>query len=193
VEFPNIAKFSPHLNGMLRRSGVREVDWIDRAFAFSMDNGGWLELDFDREPGVSFNPRPARIGLILLNDAKVTDGVALTAGVLATAHADLELIRETLPELPPSIAELAILAQAEPEQLEAMEDEAAGTIAATLHLDRARHRHLVRDPEKLLQWEEFLHITDRYTALAERVCPRVAILLTAWYRRANPGAPKSRE
>ncbi len=178
---------------MLRRSSARDIQWIDSAFAFSMDNGGWLELDFDREPGVSFNPRPARVGLILLNDAKITDGAVLTAGVLATAHADLENMRGALPELPASIRELAILAHSEPELLEEMKDKAAGTVAVTLHLDRARHRHLVRDPEKLLQWRDFIDLTDRYTSLAERVCPQLAVLLGAWHRRATAGSASSAE
>lgn len=158
---------------------------LDHAFAFALEHGAWLEIDFEREPGVPYNPRPARIALILINDAKTKDLAALTAGVLATAHADLSLLREKLPEVPSTALELAILSLAEPELLIEQIAPHAGIVACALHLDRARHRHLVRDPEKLLLWRSFIEMTERYIALADRVSPELSVLLGAWMKRAT--------
>ncbi len=191
MHLPNIAAHSPHLAGALKQAAVPMPEMLDAAFAFSLEHGGWLEIDFERDENASFNPRPARVALILLRDAHIKDSEVLTAAMLATAHADLTHFRSTLTAIPARVCELAVLAQAEPEMLEAKGVPNAGKIAAALHLDRARHRHLARDPEKLLRWEQFIELTEQFTALADRVCPELAVFLSAWHRRATTGVSKS--
>lgn len=191
MELPNISRHSPNLAGALRRAEVKDAQMLDQAFGFALEHGGLTELDFEREEDVSFNPRPARVALILLRDAHIKESEVLTAAMLATAHADLTHFRSTLTAIPGRVCELAILAQAEPEILEEKASASAGKIAAALHLDRARHRHLARDPEKLLRWEEFIQLTEQFAALADRVSPELAVLLSAWHRRATVGASKS--
>jgi len=191
LELPNISKYSPHLAGVLKRAGMTQLMGLDEAFAFALEHGAWMELDFEREEGVPYNPRPARVALILINDAKTKDLSALTAGVLATAHPDLNLLREKLSVLPSAVTELAILALSEPELLIEQRAPHAGIVACALHLDRARHRHLVRDPEKLLQWKSFVETTERYQALADKVSPELGLLLAAWLRRARESEKRS--
>jgi len=68
-------KESPHLRNVLSRKFTQIPLELDQAFNIAKDLGGNQELDFKREEGVSFNPRSARIVLILLegNEAVETE------------------------------------------------------------------------------------------------------------------------
>lgn len=59
-------KESPHLRNVLSRKFTQIPLELDHAFSLAKEFGGNEELDFIREEGVSFNPRSARIVLILL-------------------------------------------------------------------------------------------------------------------------------
>ena len=104
-----IASYSPHLLGALERlPSPVNLPLLDEAFGWAMQVGGEKELDFTRDPEVSFNPRPARIPLILIKDASRFGTDLLAASILSTAPGSL---LRTAPS-PAQIIQLACKAQA---------------------------------------------------------------------------------
>ena len=71
---------------------------LDLAFRFAMDRGGALEPDYTRPEGQSYNPRPARIGVILINDSGEKAVEVLLAGLIASAETGEEKIDAILSE-----------------------------------------------------------------------------------------------
>lgn len=175
---------SPHLASALK-TAAPESDFalLDAAFNFSIQHGGRAELDFVREIGVSYNPRPARIGLILLKIAGITKSTVLAGGILATAH---DSIAEAVELLPKDVVKLARDSQLPTAVLfgkhldgQAKDEPAfAAIIAVALHLDRARHIHM--GPAEASVWRNFLDETVQYVTLARWCSPPIAILLEAW-------------
>ena len=135
---------------------------VDAAFDFSIQHGGRTELDFFREPGVSYNPRPARVGLILLKVAGIKDSAILAAAMLATVPEMLAEARELFSE---EVYGPAISAQLPPVELfgihlderQRAEIGYAGSISVALWLDRARHLHLSSPVVAI--WRNFLEQT----------------------------------
>jgi len=82
-----MALSSPKLKGVVSRL-FSDSDFKDllSVYAEAMSNGGSKELDFAREAGVSFNPRPARVALIQLNEAEVLDLDTLKTNILHSSH-----------------------------------------------------------------------------------------------------------
>lgn len=82
-----LRKYSATLDGLLRRSfDAATVEKLSNIFLSCMKQGGAEELDFTREPEVSYNPRPARVVHILINDLKVSDAEIVAAGMQACAQ-----------------------------------------------------------------------------------------------------------
>lgn len=181
-ELKSIGCNSPHLAVVLGRLAPR---WptLEAAFEYAIARGGREECDFVREPDVSFNPRAARIPLILINDAQCREERVLAAATLATAAPDTSLEGVFDDEL---IA-LATLSHRPPQALLSSQPEgAASLIASALHLDRARHYHLAPGVSAE-RWEEFLALTEDHIQLAERCSRPLHILLSAWCERARRG------
>ena len=59
-----------------------ETALLEVYFELSITLGGRLEQDFTREPESSYNPRPARVAQILLEDCSINDPLALAASFL---------------------------------------------------------------------------------------------------------------
>ena len=55
------------------------------AYEIACRNGALSEWPVKREPGASYNPRPARLMYLLLHEAKERDGVVIAAAPLACA------------------------------------------------------------------------------------------------------------
>ena len=65
----SLAKSSPALFGLLRRSfPATAIALAEECFALSLQLGGLEDSAVFRAEGVSFNPKPARLALILLNE-----------------------------------------------------------------------------------------------------------------------------
>ncbi len=88
-----IRKHSPNLAGVVERLfDAKDLETIEVAFIKAIEQGGLEELDFTRESGVSYNPRPARIALILLNDAHIRDVEVITDAISGTCSTPLATI-----------------------------------------------------------------------------------------------------
>jgi len=184
---------SPHLAGVLHRLKQQkphlDIDSLDEVFDYAIRNGGLEELDFCRDPEVSFNPRPARIALILVQDAGVSSTEVIAAGILASVWPSdngAEELRESI-ALP--VAELSRESHCNPleliERSSKNEVNFASIIATSLWLDRARHFHLSEKKNQALDAKEFLEQTESYIKLAESCSERLHTLLSSWFQRVE--------
>lgn len=177
----NIHKDSPHLDGLLNRlmkkGSLKHRDYqlIDRAFAISMQHSGKEEIDFIREDGVSFNPRPARAALILIKDAKETSAVSIAAIVIASVY-------ETTEDLEFDSAVLDLVKESLKDTTK-IQSKSAALIACSLWLDRARHLHQIAEENREKVWPSFLEMHKNYLELANKHSSSLHILLDAWERR----------
>ncbi len=125
---------SSHLYGAIARAcGESALPVVAEAFSFAIAKGGESEIGFDREIGVSFNPRPGRVGLILLNDCFVRDSQIVAAGLLATATKPEEFVAGVS-------RDLAIEARIPMDGVSRLSP-AARAVRVALTLDFGRHLH----------------------------------------------------
>ena len=189
-----IVSYSGHLATALRlKLGSTYPDILETAFGLAVMHGGLKELDFIRVEGSSYNPRPARIGLILLGDTGITDSTTLAAGFLAASEYP-QRFSEPTNEIPANIHQLCQLSVAAPQVLlgEHNDNTAAISIALSLHLDRARHRHQASEPSILSQNTAFLKTTEEYLELARSSGNPLERLLRHWYERFGSKILESR-
>lgn len=172
-----IRDLSPHLAGELDRRGL-SCPTLDAAFDFAIQHGGLDEVDFVREEGVSYNPRPARIALILLKDVQTDSFLTLAGGMLAAVPAALHLA-------PRSCTDAAALAHRSALPPTELAGEPAAAIACAVFLDRARHLHQAASDRRRQIGETMLDQCKDYIRLAEHAAPGIAVLLTHWERRVR--------
>ncbi len=178
----SIEKYSPRLRGSLQRK-VPSVDLklIEDCFALAINNGGLLELDYKREEGMSFNPRPARIACILIEDAGARSTNAIAAGIVSTVWYSLSAKEQDA--LPDSLRRTAELSAADCpsklEQLEKAEQHEVRLIQLCSYLDRARHLHLADTNV----WRSVYDECEAYSELAKQHCAPLHTLLTSWQGR----------
>jgi hypothetical protein len=207
-----LKKLSPHLNGVLNRSfdeAGRQT--IETCFNYSVSKSGTQELDFVREEGVSFNPRQARIGLLLINEADglVADDIA--AGILASSieAGTVNLESHTIAsgngqsraidrfflraeDVEKFIGEAA--SASIPKELcniikrlkdikDDCSDPALTGILAALWIDRARHLHQSADSKRVEYIEDFRLTTELVLQLAQPFHNRLYLLLATWFER----------
>jgi len=187
-------KGSQSLSGAVTRSVPKPAHSILlQAYNFALENGGWTELDFTREDGVSYNPRPARIALILINDASTTDADILAAAMISEVFCAPEenLIENSIPqtfsqEIKRLVEGVVQIRRAKDNQ-NADYDRPAMLIHLASWLDRARHLHQATTPQstdsKLDFWQQFLSDTDQLIPIAVTVSEPLANLLVAWRAR----------
>lgn len=92
-------------DGSTRYAGCAEfIDLI--ADIFSTSELGFDELDYTRPSGMSFNPRPARVALILLEEINISDLKIITAAMIfeslyskSTDSISLELAKKNFADL----------------------------------------------------------------------------------------------
>lgn len=177
----NIAKNSPHLDGkllrLIKKGLLSSSDYrlIDDAFCISMQHGGKEEIDFIRDPEVSFNPRPARAALILINDARETSAISIAAIILASLSTSTQNLKFDNRVL--SLVEESLM------DVNEIESKSAALIACSLWLDRARHLHQISEENRNETWPKFLEMHKSYLELAEKYSESLHILLLAWEQR----------
>lgn len=122
------------LLGRLSAVGVHPAYEI--AYALSCANGGLDEGPIKRSAGASFNPRPARICQILLQECQERDFDTLSAGLLISSTA-----REPFPA---PLQKAAIILSAARNFFCSRDSVAAPAerVALALHLDTLRHLHM---------------------------------------------------
>lgn len=177
-----IKKFSPNLHLTIERIlSLDEVALLDNAFSLAISHEGLKEIDFQREEGVSYNPRPARVALILINNAKVTDNKIIATSFLANIEAAVlkNLVSENIPS---EYFQNALLAK-NPFLLQ-NENKEIKLISLALRLDRVRHHHLSKELNSKEKWQEFLEENQKYIELAGNISPEIHLLLQKWQERA---------
>lgn len=128
---------SPALGVLLSRAfGEGCIDVISGDYERSAARGGNQELNgLQREQGVSFRPRIARIVTILLQDFSSRDLPTIRAAVLATGNIE--------PEDAVDEGRLAVLVRASnPASVRSVDADESKAIAVALALDEVRHLHL---------------------------------------------------
>lgn len=184
-----IAHSSPHFAAVVKRvfPDKDSFGMIERAFDWAMNWGGKYELDFERRPDASYNPRPARVGLILINDAAVLEAQIIAAGLLATVleGRTMDLSNAAFDRLlGHHIIHIAQLAVQSPQCLfdnPSTDYQQASLICLALRLDRLRHLH--QAITKKHQWPNFVKDTEPFIELAAKRSAALQTLLTAWRER----------
>jgi len=187
-----ISNKSPNLSGALRRfhtKGVRfDIATLDDVFDFAIRNGGLEELDYIRDPEVSFNPRPARIAMIVLQSAKLNSQEAVEAALLSSVWPSDKEIENPPESLSENVLEIAARARLPPLTLigsAKKEASNAEILACCLWLDRARHYHLAEMSRDMLCLDRFLQTTESYIELAQEVSAPLHTLLLMWLNRVG--------
>jgi hypothetical protein len=178
-----IKTYSPQLCGALSRlKDAAELDTLDWYFKIAIENSGLSELDYERDPEMSFNPRPARIALNLMQTVDVSETMTLCVGMLSTVWQQLG--ERLVAEIPDDVAALTREAVLPPPAQAAGEQHAASSVnfvRLALFLDRARHLHLASSERRV----EVLTQCSPYIELARELSPPVHMLLLHWHRRTE--------
>ena len=181
---PLIREKSPHLASVLTREFQESAELVnlELCFNFAINQGALAEIDFVRDEEASYNPRPARVALILLNNAKIRNLAYLASGILASVSKLNELKPEN--QIPSAVWETAVEAQQDSENFLrcwSPKLRPAATIMLSHSLDRARHVHLADwsiDAKKI-----FIEETEKQLQLAKLASPELEILLMHWLER----------
>lgn len=202
-------KNSPHLRSVAERLRPRpDIALLDRVLNFTLANGGWEEVHFLRDPDTSYNPRPARVALILAIDAKRRSTAELAAAMLAaighgatencSVRSHSEYCPLFLPEQESLFAEcdsLLTIAELQPQLLlariestnganpEADEILAGATIACAARLDLVRHFHQADAETRKSLEESIVSETKDYLQIARHCSIPLANLLNHWLMR----------
>lgn len=181
---------SPHLKAVLEREIVSadERAAIAVAFDFAITKGkGLLELDYERPEDASYNPRPARVALIVTSTAGVADGPVIASSILAaclesgTTTAELKSAG-----FESSAIELARAAVPPLDQLLKLRPQfEAAVIALSLRLDRLRHAHLAPQSTSDNLISRLFRENLSFIELAIDVSPPLYRLLNAWSDRIS--------
>lgn len=148
-----------------------ELARLSQAYSLAADNRGNDE-DFLRTTGASFNPLPGRICHILLTECGESGFLVFESAILACA----EFEEAEAQRLPPAARDARgfFAAGAAPGT------SAAERIGLALHLDRARHLHMLRASDDLITdiFEETRIVAERGAKFPEN--ERLIVMLKSW-------------
>ncbi len=191
-----LAQLSPHLLGTLKRIFTpSDLVFIENTFMVAIECGGAGEIDFIRAENSSYNPRPARVALILIDQLQEKDSRVVTSALLATIP---DLRRELIPAtvIDEDILNLSLLSQLSPEELTAQQAHlpaAASKIALAAWLDRIRHFHLAPSETKKTLCMHIALQTDKFLELAQTTNSPLTPFLVRWrdrfYQNSTPQTP----
>lgn len=147
---------------------------------------GLLEKDFTRPSQASYNPRIARVPLILITDAKVEIPAAISAAILASLDPQPNVFPHL--NLSPESCEILKLIQLPWNKMTSSLNDTL-TIAATVKsaalLDRLRHLHLSPQSE----FAKLLEPLQEQAECATKLCKNHKILLepflSSWIERSK--------
>lgn len=181
---------SPHLSSVAERIFPQEIAAaVVSTFELTVAWGGKTEHGFSREEGVSFNPRPARIGLIMLNDVgERNDSVvraAILAAVIEQCSDDAIDAFYKLPsgEKVVELARMGILPIDQIESIEGPDRLAAGSIACAIFLDLMRHFHQTQLWAATADKTEWLRKVEPYIRLSNQTTPKLTPFFQSWCDR----------
>ena len=119
---------------------VEQVALISADYAVAAAADGNREAYIEREDGVSYKPRIARLLSILIKDFGCRDVTTLRAAVYASAVDEIKSFEPELMEVQELVTEVRQWRSG------SSGSEAAGAIVATLELDAIRHLHMTTLP-----------------------------------------------
>ncbi len=184
-EHSAIITHSPNLFGVLSRCNDIEISQkLEFYFALSIKYGGLDELDFKREDGASYNPRPARIALILINDAKIYSEEILCKAFLSTIGIKALNQNETK-EIDTYLNDYNLITSNIDFILENNYSKELAAIALARHLDRIRHRHLAKENIDSINLINFIEETRKYLKLANFHSKELYTLIEFWLNRRD--------
>lgn len=186
---------TPKLYNALRRIfQPSELELLETAFEFVQATGGEEEIGFIRPVDQSFNPRLARVALILIEEGRVAGLHNVCAALLSCSSAPgqfrigLEGV-DDYREIAGSI-ELAQLAQKTISEIvdsSSSLNSVALAIAGALRLDYVRHLHRTSLYRDLGQRGLEIELNDRLIQILDRQTEgegsRIAQLLRSWNER----------
>lgn len=171
---PTIYKYSQNLFHVLQLKLGKDVSpQLDQAFSDAINQGGLEELDFKRPEGQSYNPRPARIALILINESQQIEEALLLAAFQASILSS-EIVGNKI------VTEALDICKGHDKNQPSRN---AKLLALALHLDRSRHFHLSPNYSDKIIRAEFHVLTKKVLDLAGSECQRLNVLLTHWLSR----------
>lgn len=198
---------SPSLHGKIIRLYGTIPEMCSRSYEITKKHQGNTELHFTREAGVSFNPRSARIAVILLEGNKEIEPYQISLAILSSLlelHStdSLKLITQELgSELKKSFLDVCNRYQeiiTEEKEEFYCEDTAAfhvsgnkdkeekiqDQILISLFIDKMRHVHLAKEnKEKLLQ--NVRKEAEKYLRISEKQYPYYKPFIEHWLKRTN--------
>jgi hypothetical protein len=149
-----LAHDSPGVSAALMGISPEVHRQVEAAYRLAATHGALHERAV-RPPGVSFNPRPARVVSLLLKEAAMTAVEPLVTAVLGTAttltHSALEPEGEEWKNLSRLSSHLLQVAPAEPELLTAILPQLPRPTALAYLLDAVRHLHQWGDKRAALR------------------------------------------
>lgn len=184
-----IARHSHHFSGVLLRSGLPvDRSALCRVFIWALDNGGWREHDFSRPEGQTFNPRAARVGIILINDLGANSTELLEAGLASSVAVPGDNEAPHCEFLSPLAAELlGYYRRFGSEDVSRLLGTEQGLNAARVilanYLDRTRQIHRREDADRARFWRQFYEEREPYFCLAEHLGGAVDNYLKQWLWR----------
>ena len=147
------------------------------------ERGGNLEPGMAREEGVSFNPRLARILLLLEADGGVRDSLVLRAALYAASSCD-EACAQQAADIHPELSELVQEARSSTPSTAT-----AALIRGVLELDTVRHIHQTTlSPDKrseMLMHAELMHRRIVQAQAPEWICTKLSHAIALQRRAAN--------
>lgn len=157
---------------------------FETAFTLAIQHGGLEELDYQRPEGQSYNPAPARIAQIAINDAQRKDPNTIVTSLLIFVSNGLtqEVVAANFNS---SVADLYAACCKGPQPLLLTTNIEANILLACAWLDRLRHLHLAPESNKAALHDAAIGQTDEYIQLVRGHADSLVVLLEAWKTRAS--------
>ena len=179
---------SPHLASVINSLEL-DIELLDAVFQATMLAGGDDELDFIRQPSVSFNPRPARVALILIKNCSCHNEKIIAAGMLASvAEFEIASLQVEQESLKIALAAKEFLQN----NLDAQLQTPVVQVALAAWLDRIRHIHLASEQNVDRLRAMSVERTRRFLPIATEHAPQLANLLKHWLSRSERATKKNR-
>jgi hypothetical protein len=180
----SLLELSPALYSHLKRRVPSKLADFEVAFNWIADRGGLEESFVNREKGVNFNPKPARICQILLTESAFEDNEILLAALFMAAP--IGDPKDLSVQLSNTFSQAATLADTAQQVLNGSAPHSAAEYALALAsaLDEARHLHLTtlsaaqrcaraQDLARLLSFAAAFEGTERLCKLLQTALTRV--------------------
>lgn len=192
-----LKELSPKLFGTVQKTFPEFIEPCELAFRISIRHRGDKELSFNRPEGVTFNPRLARIPIIVSDYLKYKTIDQIITSILSSAIYSSTALDKFLREIEENFTEKIIknineivIFESNPKNLESAIvnlSKECRVIILSNFIDRCRHAHLSGDQEI----EKCLSLYPTYYSLIPIELQEIASTLNTWHNRASQKKAKS--